>query len=785
MRVPRAANFVVGMAFVNISLLLGGLLAAIPVVLHLILRPQPKRVPFPALRFLRERRDSNRRQLQLRHWLLLFLRCVALGLLTLALARPSVASASLSRWLLAGLLGSVLSIVGLLAVASAVQRRGKWLVGGLTGCTALLAAALVIQLLGALAGRAPAKLGDQQAPVAAALVFDTSPRMEYLFHNQTRLEQARETGRWLLSQLPPESSVAVLESRPGPPFFAVDVAAAETSIAGLRITGTPDPLADVVARSVDLVRTSDKPRHEVYVFTDMSESAWGKEHAAALRATLDSHPEVLFYVIDVGVDQPRNISLGALELSSQTLVRSGELSIAVDVRSQNGAGEYPVELLIEQPDPSRPVVVDGKPQLPVSQVRDRTTVTLPADGSQRIEFRVRGWSEGTQQGSLRLLAEDGLASDNVRYFAVEVRDAWPVLVVAESDAGAFLLVEAIAPRQLRDTGTAHFDCRQLAPSDLSHHDLSSYAVVCLVDPAPLPPDQWDQLARYVERGGSLAVWLGHNAQPATSFHEPSAMRVLGGKLSRNPWRTGGRDVFLAPRQFDHPALALFRGQQSSVPWDDSPVFRHWVLDERAADSSTVVEFSNGQPAIIERSLGEGRIIVMTTPIAEESRPQGRSAWNELLTSENAWPSFVLLNDLLGYLAAGGESRLNYLAGETATLVNDSSGHPPRYQLFTPLDEPQDLVPRNGLVVVPFTEFAGAYRLKGQRDGPVMRGFAVNLHAAASDLTRVPRDRHEIVLEVGEARVGREFYPFLLLALAVVLGLEHVLANRFYRPATPK
>jgi len=37
-----------------------------------------------------------------------------------------------------------------------------------------------------------------------------------------------------------------------------------------------------------------------------------------------------------------------------------------------------------------------------------------------------------------------------------------------------------------------------------------------------------------------------------------------------------------------------------------------------------------------------------------------------------------------------------------------------------------------------------------------------------------------VLGVGEARMGREFYPFLLPLLALILGLEHLLANRFYR-----
>lgn len=783
------------MAFVNISLLFGGLLAAIPVVLHLVLRQQPKRIAFPALRFLKERRESNRRQLQLRQWILLFFRCAALGLLAVALARPSVTAAALGNWVLVTLLGVLVLIISILALLSAVQKKGTGLIAGLVVVAIVLAVAAGGLLIRTLSGAPAAVLGDQQAPVGAVLVFDTSPRMEYRFHNQTRLEVAQETGRWLLSQFPPESSIAILESRPGPPFFSVDLAAAKSTVEQLRTTGVPDQLVNVVARAVELVRTSDKSRREVYVFTDLSQTAWPAERAAELRSALAKYSDVLLYVIDVGVEQPQNVSLGPLHLSSQTLVKSSELTITTDIRAQNAGGDYVVELLIEQPDPSRPIVVDGKPLLPAAQVRDRRSITLPANGSQRVEFRVRGWELGTQQGFVRVANEDGLKSDNTRYFAVEVREAWPVLLVAPMDLHSFLLAEALAPFQQRETDTARFDCRQMAQSDLSNHDLAGYVIVGLVDPQPLPPAQWEQLGRYVERGGSLAIFLGHNAQPTASFNEPAAQRILGGRLARQ-WRAADRELFLVPRRFDHPALALFRDQTSSVPWNDSPVFRHWSLDELAQDSLVLIEYSNGKPAVIERSLGAGHILIVTTPMAEPSRPQGRSAWNELLTGENSWPNFVLLNELMRYVASGGESRLNYAAGETATLAHDPARDPLRYQLFTPLDEPQDIVPRENMISVPFTDHAGAYRLKGQRGGPLIRGFAVNLGAESSELTRVPRpqldelvgkgryryarNRDEIVLEVGEARVGREFYPHLLLGLAVVLGLEYALANRFYR-----
>src|SRR4051812_5612611 len=106
------------MAFVNLSLLAGGAFVAIPVVLHLIMRQRPKQLVFPALRFIQQRRLANQRRLQLRHWLLLLLRCGAIGLLAVALARPSVASGIVSSWLAVGLLGGLGGIAALLGVAA-------------------------------------------------------------------------------------------------------------------------------------------------------------------------------------------------------------------------------------------------------------------------------------------------------------------------------------------------------------------------------------------------------------------------------------------------------------------------------------------------------------------------------------------------------------------------------------------------------------------------------------------------------------------------------------------
>ena len=73
------------MTFVNFTLLAGTVLIAVPIVLHLIMRRKPTLLEFPALRFIQQRADMNRRRLRLRHLLLLLLRAGVIALLVVAL----------------------------------------------------------------------------------------------------------------------------------------------------------------------------------------------------------------------------------------------------------------------------------------------------------------------------------------------------------------------------------------------------------------------------------------------------------------------------------------------------------------------------------------------------------------------------------------------------------------------------------------------------------------------------------------------------------------------------
>jgi hypothetical protein len=780
-------------AFVNLTLLLGGLgLMAVPVVLHLIMKQQPKQYVFPALRFVKQRKETNTRKLQLRHWILLALRCLAILLLGAALARPSVASTQFGNWLLVGGLGVLVALAGMVTLATALQKRGAALLSSFGAITALLGIVFLWLLSTVATGAKTPDLGDSKAPVAAVLLVDTAPRMQYKAENKTRLAAAQETAAWLLKQLPDESEIAVLDTRAGIASFAVDRAAATQTLERLQATGATLPIPTQLREAIRLVQQSEKQRKDIYIFTDLTAAAWDEKAASGLKEALAEAPGVNVTLIDVGVEKPQDYSLGDVRLSSETLPQSSTLEIQTEIRRLGAAGDRVVELLVEEPDLTRPILVNGKPLLPEAKVRHRQTIHLDDNASQAITFSVGKLPLGVHQGQVRIVGEDALAADDVRYFTVSVQPAWKTLVVAPRGTNTTFWTEAIAPYEFRETGQARFECIVVPQSDLSNQSLRDYAAVFLIDPGPLTPVQWEQLTEFATAGGGVGIFLGHDADP-TSFNTKEAQALLPGKLNLAARVPEG--TWLDPRSLEHPILAPFRTIGTSVPWRSFPVYRYWLLKEMPAGASTIVPFADGRPAIVQRQVGRGRVLLMTTPVSDPLSPKGRQAWNELPTGENAWPYFILANEMAGQLVSSGETRLNYLAGDTAILANDES-QPQRYQLFAPTDDPYEVPARDQRLTIKFTDIPGAYRLKGELSGPVIRGFSVNLSPEATELARLERDKlddllgkdryqlarteEEITLE-SEARAGREFFSWLMVGLAVILGMEHVLANRFYKP----
>jgi len=82
--------------FLNPSILIGLLAAAIPLIIHFLNRQKIKEQPFSTVHFLKKLEPRQIRRLQFRQWLLLLIRTLMIVFLVLAFARPTIREGALA-----------------------------------------------------------------------------------------------------------------------------------------------------------------------------------------------------------------------------------------------------------------------------------------------------------------------------------------------------------------------------------------------------------------------------------------------------------------------------------------------------------------------------------------------------------------------------------------------------------------------------------------------------------------------------------------------------------------
>jgi len=735
----------------------------------------------------------------LRNWLLLALRMAAIALLAALFARPTVDSAAMAYWLRALLLGVLAPLAIVVFAYSLLNRKSNLLVGATGIASLLLCAGLAYFLFKGFNSGGGGNLGDASDPVATALVFDTSPRMGLRHENKSRLEQAREMARELMKSLPADSEVAIID---GANFgaFSVDLGVAATSVDALDVMDLDYPLSDLVSRGLELISNRDDKRKEIYIFSDLSAQVWQADAFKPIRDRLQQQEDISMFVLDVGVDKPRNVRLGQLALSSDSLARGQTLKLDTEVSSLNFDGEVDVEVFIEEPDPTRPVMVDGKLLVPELTTRDRKTRQLESGGSVPVSFAVKGLSPGVHHGQVKVRSNDGLAIDDVRYFTVEVRPPFPVLIASGDGADPQPVKLAISPDQYELENRSVFDCELVSTKELLGKQLAEFSIIALLDPGPMTSKHWNELENYVRDGGALIMALGWNVQensraPVKPFND-AAKSLLPAPLKSHWIVAPNIDVLISLRSTSHPILAPFRNTEGTIAWDESPIFRHWSLDTLQLGANVVATYSNNKPLLIESALGEGRVVMLTTPLSDNPE---RQKWNDLPTTKVPLPFFLLTQGTFRYLATQSEQSWNHQVGQTVSLSTENDA----WQLVTPRGDWQNVRGEDSEVSITSTEQIGTYRLKPTSPTELGIGFSANLPTMATDLRRLEsenqnknideqlteilgesshtlaRDTTELNRGIGRARVGRELFPFLILIVVGLLAFEHLLSNRFY------
>jgi hypothetical protein len=156
---------------------------------------------------------------------------------------------------------------------------------------------------------------------------------------------------------------------------------------------------------------------------------------------------VAVYLIDVGVENPRDFALGTVRLSEEVITEKSPLSLETEISCLGPSGRRTVELILLGE------TADGEPAGETGQGvrRNQKVFEIADDGAQAIRLELGVLERGTHQGVVRILEQDNLTSNNERYFSFEVKPPWKILVVRSPQAETYL-VEALAPEEYRKSG---------------------------------------------------------------------------------------------------------------------------------------------------------------------------------------------------------------------------------------------------------------------------------------------------------------------------------------------
>lgn len=740
------------MTFIHGYLLTGLVLVGAPILLHLIMRQKPRHLQFPAFRFLRQRQLINRRKLRLQHLLLLLLRMAVIAALCLALARPRVAAERV------------------------------------------------------------ASLFNDERPVAAVLIFDTSASMEYSAAGRTRLEEAKQRALELLDEMDSSSQIALLDSgedagEGGAEWMSP--ALAQTRIDGLRIRPANAALNRQMDRAVRLLEkvgeSEDPPPRFLYLFSDRTRASWDSR---AGPRTVPEGVRALF--VDVGTEKPKDLAIEKVEVVPPIVAPGEHIQIHVTVRATGT--DFDTELLYQLDNdadsahPPRPQAI----QLAASQGR---VFVFEREAPPHLQGEP---AEATYQVTVKHQTADALPFNNTCFATFLTRERRKVLTLVADKPPAEGPVPWKAWQTALKVGEL-FECdiRPEAEADkLDDKTLRGYAVVCVFQIAP-SEGAWQKLERYVRGGGGLVLVPGGEEmrRHVSEYNEEGTKAgLLPGTLEKIETNPPDRPrIRWSNFQAQHPIPAFFDkairtadpdfGKEQSWPG----VNAFWSVKPDKKDTIVVATYADLErhPALLDRAVGRGHVIQFTTPLDTRELERNRR-WHNYWELDTSF-GLVLEDQVCRYLAGDSTKlELNYFCGQTPRVPLPSSLAAPPYTLDGPglaiaetnikanegdtqLSLPQAIVPGN-------------YAVRDAKKR-IVAGCSLNVRPQESELERVPAEEIEAVLgketllQVGrtislkDAMTGIrpppvELLPWLMMAVLVVLMVESLLANRFYRRAAP-
>ena len=442
-----------------------------------------------------------------------------------------------------------------------------------------------------------------ESPMSMVIVLDDSSSMSYGVDGTSLFERARERAAELVQRLGRESSVGVVvastPARAILPELTFDRDSVLDQLSALAPTERTTDAAGALRLAEAMLASSTLPERRIVVLTDLQRSSWS---GLARPWSLDTPPPV--DLLDV---TPKDAPLANAGITDVQVER------AIDVSPRH------IRVKVE-------VAAFGA--VPFDDV-----VTLRVAGrALKNSLQVEAWERATTSFLMKLdsksveageatIPTDALPTDDRRVFTVDFLRTVPVLVVNGAPRSIPYRDEVFfLEKALKTGGEAETRIQPLfmRADEVTPQQLERVDVVVLANVLELRSDVVPAIRAFVEGGGGLLITAGDNVTPAynVQFGDllPMPVRAVKTEVKRSDKDAQVKALSVDKVDFEHPVLRLFRNLADSSLF--SARFYSYLLLDGAVPGSVHVlaSYSNGAPLLVEKQVGAGRVIMLTTTI---------------------------------------------------------------------------------------------------------------------------------------------------------------------------
>ncbi len=342
-----------------------------------------------------------------------------------------------------------------------------------------------------------------------------------------------------------------------------------------------------------LLAESLLPRKEVVVVSDFQRSGWQPDDTLRMPGGTT--------ITTAAVEGASGASLA---LTPVALLRSREngqpervtVTAGVLNRTATAATDVPINL-----------EVDGR-------VVQDLRISVGAGSSASISFAPLTMTSANARAVVRLGSANGapvdaLPRDNVFNFVLTPAAPVPVMTVSQGAADATLYLS----RALAIGESPRFDASLQSPEALAGDAMNRARVIILND-VPIGDSVATRLVTFVEGGGGLMMAMGSRAS------WPSSRAAwLPASIGPPVDRTRGAAARLSGMDYGHAIFEPFRAPRSG-DFSTARFYSYRGLSA-AKDASVLARFDTGEPALVERAAGRGRVLVFASTLD--------LSWNDL------------------------------------------------------------------------------------------------------------------------------------------------------------